>query len=502
MKCKAKTNFARGGKIWHIAKREILDNLTRFRFALTLILAMVLMVMNAVIFVSSQYPRRVAEYSQDTNKAAESLKKKSSNLGELAVKGPGDLYKPVSPLTFIATGEDANLPKRVEGASSSSYGFGMTTSDFSFSYSWSANWWLQYPQDTSRKNDSLPNFTELDWTFIIGLIMSFMAILFTYDAISGERETGTLSLLMSNSVSRATVLLGKFIGAFLTILIPLFIGILLNLMIVNASRLVSLSGGEWARVGIIFVTSAVYISIFLWLGLFISSQFSNSASSLLTLLLIWIVFVVLIPNTMGVLASGFKQVSSRSEISRIGKAKEAEIDTRHKEGNKLYRTGSPSDTSPKIEVLRMWADYLNEHADAKSSINDEHLNKQFAQVELTQQITRLSPAAIYKYAVESLAGTGFTRHKRFIQHARRYRQQFVDFIQSEDRGDKESYHVYLVEEGLSQKPVAFNSIPKFSDKLTLGITFQSAVLDLTLLVLLVLLLFMAASLAFMRSDVK
>lgn len=488
--------------IWHIAKQVILDNLTRFRFALTLILVMVLMVLNAVIFVSNQYPRRIAEYSQDTNKATESLKKKSSNLGELAVKGPGNVYKPPSPLTFIATGKDANLPKRVEGNSTGGYGIGQETPDYKFGYSWSANWQLQYPHDTSRKNDSLPNFTELDWTFIIGLVMSFMAILFTYDTISGERETGTLSLLMSNSVSRATVLLGKFLGAFLTILIPLFIGILLNLMIISASRLVSLSGDEWARVGIIFVTSAIYVSIFLWLGLFISSLFSNSSSSLLMLLLIWIVFVVLIPNTMGVLASGFKQVSSRSEISRIKKAKEDEIDSRHKEGDKLYRTGSPSDEPPKIEVLRMWADYLNEHADAKSRIDDEHLNKQFAQVEFTQQVTRLSPASIYKYTLESLAGTGFIRHKRFIQQVRRYREQFVDFIQSEDRADNESYHVYLVKEGLSQKPVAYNSIPKFSDKLTLDITFKGAALDLMLLVSLALLLFMAASLAFMRSDVK
>ncbi|MXY28441.1 DUF3526 domain-containing protein [Candidatus Poribacteria bacterium] len=264
----------------------------------------------------------------------------------------------------------------------------------------------------------------------------------------------------------------------------------------------SLSGDEWARVGIIFVISALYISIFLWLGLFISSQFSNSSSSLLVLLLIWIVFVVLIPNTMGVLASGFKQVPSRSEISRIEKAQEEEIDARHKEGNKLYQTGSPSDTPPKIEVLRMWADYLNEHATAKSSINDEHLNKQFVQIEFTQQITRLSPAAIYKYAIESLAGTGFTRHKRFVQEARRYRNQFVDFIQSEDSGDNESYHIYLVKEGLSQKPVILNSIPKFSDKLTLGTAFSGAALDLMLLVSLMLLLFMAAILGFMRSDVK
>ena len=212
--------------------------------------------------------------------------------------------------------------------------------------------------------------------------------------------------------------------------------------------------------------------------------------------------MVLIPNTMGVLASGFQQVSSRSEISRITKAKEEEIDNRYKAGDKLYRSGSPSDKPPKIEVLQMWADYLNEHADAKNSINDEHLNKQFAQVEFTQQITRLSPAAIYKYALESLAGTGFVRHKRFVQQARRYRQQFADFIQSEDSGDNDSYHVYLVEEGLSQKPVAFKSIPKFSDKLTLDIAFKGAVLDMMLLVSLALLLFIGAVLGFLRSDVK
>ena len=73
--------------IWHIAKREILDNLTRFRFALTLILLVTLMVINAVIFVSSKYQRRIAAYSQDTNAAMESLKERNSSLGELAVKG-------------------------------------------------------------------------------------------------------------------------------------------------------------------------------------------------------------------------------------------------------------------------------------------------------------------------------------------------------------------------------------------------------------------------------
>ena len=485
--------------IWQIAKREILDNLTRFRFAFTVILVMALMVMNAIIFVSSSYQRRISAYSQDTTDAIASMKGRSSNLSELGVKGPGSLYKRPSQLGFIATGADANLPKRVVGNAES----GGNWRTLNFHYSSSNVWSLAYPQDPFRKNDALPNFTELDWTFVIGLIMSFMAVLFTYDAISGERETGTLSLLMSHSVSRATVLLAKFIGAFLTLMIPLLIGILLNLMIVNVSDLVSLDGSEWTRIGIIFVISAVYISIFLWLGLFISSQFSNSSSSLLVLLLIWVVFVVLIPNTVGVLASNFQQVPSRSEVSRLKQAKLDEIDHRYFETDRrLFQFGSPSDNPPKIEALQVWAGYLTERADVKSRFNDEHLNKQFAQVAFTQQVTRLSPASIYKYAMESLSGTGFARHKKFVQHARRYRQQFIDFIKSEDSADKESYHVYFVKEGLSQKPVAFNSIPKFSEQLTLGVAFEGAVLDLTLLISLTLLLFMATVLAFLRSDVK
>ena len=485
--------------VWYIAKREILDNLTCLRFALTLTLVIALLIINAVIFVSSTYQRRIAAYSQDTNAAIASLKERSISLGELAVKGPGNLYKQPSPLGFIATGADSDLPKQVDGNTT---GSGNWTAP-NFHYTCSNNWSLEYPQAVFRKNDALPNFTELDWTFIIGLIMSFMAILFTYDAISGERETGTLSLLMSNSVSRATVLLAKFIGAFLTIMVSLLIGILFNLMIVNTSELVSLDGSEWARIGIIFVISAIYLSIFISLGLFISSQFSNSSSSLLVLLLIWVVFVVLIPNTMGVLASSFQQVPSRSEVSRLKKAKLDQInDLYFEKDRKLFQFGSPSDNPPKIEALQVWADYLTERADVKSRFDDEHLDKQFTQVAFTQQITRLSPAAIYKYTLESLAGTGFARHERFVQHARHYRQQFVDFIKSEDSGDKESYHVYLVKEGLSQRPVPFNSIPKFSDKLTLGITFKGALLDLMLLISLALFLFMAAVLAFLRSDVK
>ena len=75
----------------------------------------------------------------------------------------------------------------------------------------------------------LKTFLEIDWAFVMGLIVSFVAILFTYDAVCGEREDGTLRLMLSGSVPRDGVLLGKFIGAFLSVSAPIVLGAILSL---------------------------------------------------------------------------------------------------------------------------------------------------------------------------------------------------------------------------------------------------------------------------------
>jgi ABC-type transport system involved in multi-copper enzyme maturation permease subunit len=63
-------------------------------------------------------------------------------------------------------------------------------------------------------------FPTVDLTFIIGIVMSLLAILFTYDVIAGEREAGTLALIASNAVKRNTLLLGKWLGGFVSLIIP------------------------------------------------------------------------------------------------------------------------------------------------------------------------------------------------------------------------------------------------------------------------------------------
>ena len=71
-------------------------------------------------------------------------------------------------------------------------------------------------------------FRFMDLEFIFGVILSLFAIIFAYDAINGEKVSGTLKLCFSNSVSRASFIAGKLAGSFaglsVALIIPLLIG--------------------------------------------------------------------------------------------------------------------------------------------------------------------------------------------------------------------------------------------------------------------------------------
>ena len=54
-------------------------------------------------------------------------------------------------------------------------------------------------------------FRYIDFGFIVQVVLSLFAIVFTYDAINGERESGTLKLVLSNSIARGQYLFAKSI---------------------------------------------------------------------------------------------------------------------------------------------------------------------------------------------------------------------------------------------------------------------------------------------------
>ena len=465
--------------MWHIAKRELYDNLNSLRFALATVLLLGLMLTNAVVHLREQ-PARIQRYLTSVTDARNALEARADSLYELAQKGPGKIYKKPPPLHFCAEGGDPFLSGAVEA----------------HHYFWEYGnlksfWQMRYPAATPNLTNIRPDVTKIDWAFVIGYVLSLIALLFTFDSVAGERERGTLRLILANSVPRHTVLVGKFLGALMSISIPFALAVLINLLVLSTSSTVYLGADAWGRLGIIFFIALLYTCLFLALGLLVSTRVQRSAVSLVILLLTWVTLVVFMPSVLALIASGFSSPMSNDEL-RI----------RHKQINDKHRTEYQRIFStPNSEPLYAGSKYVTQEAAEQERLVEERLNEQVVQVQYARSITRISPTAVLQHLLESFAGTGFERHLQFLENAQRYAQEYRKFVVDADRGDPASLHLMGVRRAMSQKPVSPESIPIFEDTISLSKDFNAAAIDLLLLMLFFVVLLSGAYLAFVRVEV-
>lgn len=510
--------------ILHIIKRELFDHINSLRFVLTTVILLVLMLTNAWVHIDT-HPEKVRKYSNNVTKSLDDLKSRTE-LYTLIRKGPGNLYKSPASLSFIADGDDAYLPSNIYSPGSwSKTGFGGRVR---------SNWWLSYRSVNPDAKDLRPQATKIDWVFIITYLLSLIPLLFTFDSFSGERERGTLRLCLANPISRPTLLVGKFLGTLIAILIPFVFAVLVNLAVISLSSWTQLSAMDWGRLGIILLIAVSYTGIFIGLGLMISAGTREPRLSLILVLLIWVTFVVFVPSTLGTLST--KWMPPLQTNDQFQAARKLEIDennTDYKEKIKAIKKKKLSGAQSKLqqlakmprenvppedikaaqekynsvwqkdgnEELQIKSDFVKKDVEIRERFNRSHLDAQTDQIRSARAATRFSPAAIVQYALESMAGTGFNRHLQFLDNVHLYKKQFRQFIVDIDRTDNESLHLIGIPEGMSKMTVTIEAIPKFEDKITFKDTFNSATLDLLLLVLLLVVFFSGAFLVFLRTEV-
>ena len=78
--------------IFHIVKRELYDHLSSLRFALTTLLILILMIVNAFAYLG-EYKQKIKKYQENIADSRDRLKLHSDTLYRLALRGPGDLHK-------------------------------------------------------------------------------------------------------------------------------------------------------------------------------------------------------------------------------------------------------------------------------------------------------------------------------------------------------------------------------------------------------------------------
>lgn len=474
--------------ILHITKRELYDNLNSLRFALATVLLIGLMLTNAIMHLR-EHPKRVQNYHNGVTRHQNRLANYAEDsLYKLAKQGPGWLHKKPSGLRFCAEGGETFLPSTVEGGFSRWEKGGEPLLE-SF-------WILVYHSATPDLHNVRPNVAKVDWSFIIGYVLSLIALLFTFDAVSHEREQGTLRLMFANPIPRHTVLIGKFLGALISINIPFTLAVLVNLLVISTSSDVHLGAEAWGRLCLIFFITLLYTCLFLALGLLVSARVQRSAVSLVILLLAWVTLVVFMPSTLVSIAGRSTPPKSAIGFSERSAQLAEELE------NEYYALRyDPDKNLTRIQILQVAGEYVTKDAAGQERLHAERLKQRISQVRRARVITQISPVTIFQHLLESFAGTGFERHLQFLENVKSYAQEYRVFIVDTDQADPESLHISGVREGMSQKPIPLAAIPKFEDTLSFSKDFNTAAIELLLLALFVVVLLSGAYLAFVRIEI-
>ena len=122
------------------------------------------------------------------------------------------------------------------------------------------------PTDSKYNEDPIYAVLRfLDLNFMFQIILSLFAILFCYNAINGEKESGTLRLMFSNSLPRDKFILGKTIGSSLSLIIPLLIPIFLGCLLLMLMG-IPMTNQDGLKLGLILFTGLLLFGVFiLWI---------------------------------------------------------------------------------------------------------------------------------------------------------------------------------------------------------------------------------------------
>ena len=293
-------------------------------------------------------------------------------------------------------------------------------------------------------NDPLPViFPLIDLTFIVTILLSLAALILSYDAFSGEREDGTLKLMLANGVARYKIVLGKTLGGTATLGVSFVVALALGMILLLLNPRLGWKGGDSAALAVIVAASILFIGFFYGLGVLISSRHASSASSILTSLFVWVLLVLVVPNLSPYVASLLRPAPSAIKVGReVRRLTDVERDQL---GNKLSAEKraavikaypvlegierlSESEVQERIrrdtafggayktyreESEGAWTEANRIQNEKRKILEDDLERREAAQTGLSIGLSMISPMAAYSYLATDLSGTGLRSRVHF-----------------------------------------------------------------------------------------
>lgn len=510
--------------IWLIAKKDFLLNLLSVRFIIGFVLCLLVIPFTIIVSVDN-YENQVRVYKIEQAKADKEMKESRvwSHVRPTVVQEP-------EPLSIFSTGIISNIGNKVKIA-----------------------FW-EYPlfpegHTLTRDNPLLNAFFSIDFSKVIAILISLLALVFSYDAITREREDGTMKLTFTGQVSRISFLMGKLLGLLLTLLPILLFCYLLACLVIVVNPEISFSASDWGGLLLLLLTSVIYMLVFLLLGMFISSRVTHSSSSIIISLLCWIWFLFLMPNIATYLA---QSISKAPLYDNVKMAMDEYDRTYHKEygeecghiaqrlnikGLNYYNfsqtnvesyifSGGSRDVPTFHQQLQNWATpVMLNNADKKWTLQRNYLDGLVRQQQLQQAIAWLSPSELFAQTTEALCRTDANSFLKYMESLRNYRETIITYFKDNklfesisyftpepledfptqaelDSGDSEAWKKY--ERGYSEFPkVDTSGLPRYiPQNQSLSVALGDALGRLCALLVLAIVLLVGTIVSFMKYDVR
>ncbi len=450
--------------------RELRSHMLTYRFALSACLLFTLIVGSSLILGFS-YDRQLSAYSESKN-AREQKLSESTDFQTLRWQGMQQ-EKPPNPLSVFTVGLERELSRSV------------TISN------------RQPKLGRSKYSSALYTlFPPPDLLYIVNIVGSLLAVLFAFNAISGDHEDGTLRLVMSNAVPRHMVLLSKWAGGYLALMVPFLGSVMAALLVISALTVFRLTGAEWGAFGAMLGVAALYLSVFYTLALAISVYTRRSSTSLVVSFLVWVLLVLAVPNVAPIIARAAVKIPSPGAIAgeRDAIRTSAWAEMRGRDWRSMSRE--------ERTALRDKIDAQIEQNTAR--IIDDYTRRLESQVSAGVALARISPSSSYVYATASLAGAGLADFSGLRQYIDRYRVQYLDAIDAIDqqrRRQTEGIEDRQERDEIREAPVDPDDLPAFApQRRPMGEILVASDIDLLVLVVLNGVFFLVAYLGFLKFD--
>jgi ABC-type transport system involved in multi-copper enzyme maturation permease subunit len=384
-----------------IALKEMLTTVRTVRFAIIVLVACLLMPLSSWV-LSNDYLSQLSDYEDRVNLEARRVDGKNMKMS---------VGRPVPPLSPLFRGVSKNAANSVE---------------LRYFLGWN------YPGNAGVQSITDDIFPTVDLTFIIGIVMSVLALMLSFDAISGEKVQATLRLMMANSLPRSSIVIGKWLGLSMALLAPFLVGFLLSVIIYTFASGIVLVAADWAALAIAFLLSSIFLMLFIALGITISSFTTDPTISIFVSLGIWGLLVIILPQIAMASASEIKPLRPVQSVERDIRLIYNETAMGMRTHNmalveEAKRMGTPFSEVNRVANIHDF-EMAKDNMLKVNSLEREYWLQTAEQEEVGMLLSLFSPYGSFSKAMISLAATDPESQRLFLIQAYEYGAKFYPSI--------------------------------------------------------------------------